>query len=1115
MRVRNAFILSTASVAALAIATPAFAQATAPVDTTPEKTVEGEQAPPTSEQTNAEGQVASETPPTETGGAIVVTGSRIRRDNYSTPQNVDILTRDDQILAGTRTTAETLQSATITSGTSQISGSFLGFLAPGGSGANVVGLRGLGTERTLVLLNGRRLAPAGVGPQLVSADLNVLPTTAVQRIEILREGASSIYGSDAIAGVINIITDTAVDGITVDAFADVPLYADDSRTYRLSATAGKTFDRGHIMATFEFTKDQGMTYGSRKDWRCPRELAFVNGHEVGQGSPDDPNKLRCFPFERGSIGTARGYGLGYAAYVLPDDYFGGEDGDTIPDLFKGFRNRLTEGPQFNDITAPPFVVDNFDLRPLTGPAILDNTYLTPLKKYTAYVNGAYELDALGNAELYGEFLFSRRKTEQQGSTQFNPQQNPIGQRQLYGGTILDLDAYFNGDPNYYVDCADSLYGQMNQCSPFFPTSWADAGYNYFGPFIMPDRTFKTSQKVDFWRANAGLRGDLGITDWRYDVNLMVSRTHGKESFYTPLAQPFFDTWNGVAAPAGTPEQFITRALPGQTAPAGTPFTCAANVTGGVYNGNDCVLLNVWDPNILYGGHISQAWYDYTHVTSTSKTKYEQETFNVVFDGSLPFSLPGGTPKMALGFEHRHDKIDDVPSPERQAGTLLFFGSASRTKGSDKVTEGFAEVQLPFLKERPGVDLLEVDASGRWTHYQSYGSQLTYHLAAQYAPIKNIRFRGNYGTNFRAPNLYEQFIADQVGFYSAQLDPCDNFGITQSPGTTLYENCLAELLPILGPDDPATPALEGALGFFGNGSIPVVTQGGRGIIDAETAKTWGLGAVLTAPREFADLSLAVDYWHIRVKGEVANLGNLILNFCYEADDFPNNQYCDLINGRITDPSDPGLGQISSFDNPYLNIAEQIAAGIDFDARYSTGLLGGKFTTQLQATRMLEQKTRFFPGDVLNDFNGEIGYPNAGAGPKWVGSLDTRFTTANDITFRWGIEYVGKAKDHDFNEVLLTENGDVCSPAAGNCLPVHYDLTTEPYWEHGISVQWLWRNVGQITLGVNNLFDQDPPTISLHPDTSGSQPRVGNHLAYGPYDYRGRSFFINVTHSFKPY
>jgi iron complex outermembrane receptor protein len=303
MRARNVFIYSTVSMAALALATPAFSQATAPAETIPEKTAEGEQTPPSSEATNAEGQTASSTPATDSGGTIVVTGSRIRRDNFSTPQNIDVLTRDDQVLAGARSTTEALQSGTVTSGTSQISGSFLGFLSDNGQGANTVGLRGLGAARTLVLLNGRRLAPAGVGEQLIAADLNTLPTSVVQRIEILREGASSIYGSDAIAGVINVITDTAINGVTLDGYADVPEIGA-GMTRRASITAGKTFDRGHIMGSFEYRQDTGLEYGDRPDTRCQHELAFVNGHEVGQTKPHS-TELRCYPLRVAVMASRR------------------------------------------------------------------------------------------------------------------------------------------------------------------------------------------------------------------------------------------------------------------------------------------------------------------------------------------------------------------------------------------------------------------------------------------------------------------------------------------------------------------------------------------------------------------------------------------------------------------------------------------------------------------------------------------------------------------------------------------------------------------------------------------------------------------------------------------
>ena len=112
----------------------------------------------------------------------------------------------------------------------------------------------------------------------------------------------------------------------------------------------------------------------------------------------------------------------------------------------------------------------------------------------------------------------------------------------------------------------------------------------------------------------------------------------------------------------------------------------------------------------------------------------------------------------------------------------------------------------------GNNLLELDASGRYTHYRSYGSGFTYHLSWQWAPVSEIRFRGNYGTNFRAPNLFEQFLNNQLGFYPGGLDPCNDFGQNLSPGSTVYNNCLAALAPILGN--------AGALNYFTTGAIPV-------------------------------------------------------------------------------------------------------------------------------------------------------------------------------------------------------------------------------------------------------------------------------------------------------
>ena len=1093
MRALNSILLSTISIVALT-ATPALAQTTAPVDTTPEKTQEGEAIPPSSAPTNAEGQAAAQTPPTATGGAIVVTGSRIRRNNFNTPQNIDVLTRDDQVLAGSRSPAETLQSATVTSGTSQVSGSFLGFLSDNGQGANTVGLRGLGAARTLVLLNGRRLAPAGVGEQLIAADLNTLPTAVVQRIEILREGASSIYGSDAIAGVINVVTDTSINGMTIDAYADNPLIGA-GQTLRGSVTAGKTWDRGHIMASFEYKEDRGLEFGDRPDTRCQHELAFVNGHEVGQTKPHS-TELRCYPYARGGYGLAAGYGLG-SAWA-----FGGP-------ARVSFANYYLGNP---DIFAPPVGVatDQFDFkdRPETPISVLDTTFLTPLKTYTGYVNGSYELGALGDAELYGEGLFVRRTSKQHGPDRVDWLGNATGSGAL---------PVQNFGPDYYPGDRFFANNYPSYVSPFYPVAWSNAGLFLTNPLWAPNFLPESKQKVDFWRANAGLRGSLGLGDWRYDANVQLSHTKGRDDRQVSTTEALTNVLNAVVAPSGTPSQFITTAIPGQFM-AGQSFTCLSNVTGytgpgtGTYNGGTCQPVNIFDPQVFINGQITpqQIAYLYPWLNYT-KTTYKQQTFALNFDGSL-FTLPGGEVKGAVGFEYRRDQINDMPGAERQAGLIYRYGTAAQTKGKDNVKEAYAEIDAPIFRDQPFANLLEIDASGRYTHYASYGTGWTYHLGAQWAPVAAVRFRGNYGTNFRAPNLYEQFVASQVGFYGNSQDPCDTFAAHSSPGQALYENCLTDLTAALG-------SSAAALAYGGNGgSFKVTTTGGRGVVKAETAKTWGGGVVFTAPKSIADFSLAVDYWNIDVKGEVATLGNLIVNFCYDSDTygttFPNNPYCALVGQRYTTANAPfpnAAGNIINLQNPFLNIATQKSAGLDFDARYAARFLGGQFSTQLQATRMLTQKIQFFPGDVLNDFNGTLGYPGFGSGPKWTGSLDTRFKTGG-FTFRWGVQYIGKMSSQaTANTIFLTDTGGSCPNGAGpGCFPVTYDLAVPSYFEHGVSVQYLLPRIGQFTIGVNNLFDKDPPTIS--DDATSGFPRFGNFFANGAYDYRGRSVFVNVTRSF---
>lgn len=449
--------------------------------------------------------------------------------------------------------------------------------------------------------------------------------------------------------------------------------------------------------------------------------------------------------------------------------------------------------------------------------------------------------------------------------------------------------------------------------------------------------------------------------------------------------------------------------------------------------------------------------------------------------------------MALGYEHRHDYIKDVPSEDAQTGNLYNYSSGSITEGNDNVDEVYGELSIPFLRDKPGFRDLELNLSGRYTHYRSYGSDFTYHINAQWAPVDVLRFRGNYGTSFRAPNLFEQYVADQTGFYGADVDPCSGFGTAYHPGDTVYDNCLAALTPILGAN---------AVNYLAQAGPEVITRGGHGLLDAEHSRSWGFGGVLTLPPTVANFSFAVDYWNVRVKGEITTLANLVLDRCYESDDFPDNQYCDLISPRRP-ATDPHPGTLAEFLNPYLNVSEQSASGIDFDVRYQTHIANGTFVLRGQATRNLHQYYQLFDTDPKTDYNGTLGTQGFGAGPKWVGNLDLEYTVpSGNVTFHYGVQYVGP---QDSTELAGTAN----APFLG---VVDVDLHAETYWEHGISVQVKFQDVGQVTLGVNNLFNALPPMISSFPTSAGQYPRIGNYANSSNYDLVGRSVFLNFTRKF---
>jgi iron complex outermembrane receptor protein len=206
-------------------------------------------------------------------GGVTIVGSHIRHDNFNSPAPVDVITHDETTIAGFASTNDILSGTAVTTGTAQINNAFGNFVVNGGGGVNTLGLRGLGPSRTLVLLNGRRITPAGSRGAVGAADLNVLPDAIVDHIEILKDGASSIYGSDAVAGVVNIVTKQGIDGGSIEGYLNAPSGWHGAEL-RGSVVAGVKKDRWQASGSFEVYNRDALTLGER-DWtRCNTSFTF-------------------------------------------------------------------------------------------------------------------------------------------------------------------------------------------------------------------------------------------------------------------------------------------------------------------------------------------------------------------------------------------------------------------------------------------------------------------------------------------------------------------------------------------------------------------------------------------------------------------------------------------------------------------------------------------------------------------------------------------------------------------------------------------------------------------------------------------------------------------------
>ncbi len=986
--------------------------------------------------------------------AIVVTGSRIQgTDAFNSPDPITVIDPELSAKEGKFDIASTLQSSPVAAGSTQITSAISSnFVTAGGPGAQTVDLRGLGPNRTLVLLNNRRAGPAGTRGSVSSFDLNVLPQSIVQTIDIVKTGASSVYGSDAVAGVVNIQTKKNLDGLYLNGNISAPLDSG-GEEYRLNAIYGKKFDRGHIMVAADYSHTNELKRGDRSYLACPE--AYIFRQDGSRADLIDPRtgQPKCEDLRWGHVWT----------YNLIDnlqlDGPGGPNtglntsptGATILMQYQYPGERLGVpaygAPAYEgDIGTPAgWFPTGYDaassaIQNSYHPFVEEQTIIPATDLYTAYAEGSYELT--DSIEAFGEFLFNRRKTYQNGWRQF-------------------WNFGYTGD----------LYGTGTPA-----TIWADGwqGLNLLSPTAITNQS-DSSQKVDYYRGVGGFRGDFGGSgNWKWEIYGQYSKSIGRYRTQQIL-QDVYDTGYFQSA------------------------SCVGTVTP--ISGKQCIDIPWNDPYFLRG-ELTPAQIDFIFEWEEGKTVYTQLTGEATLSGKL-FELPAGPLSVAAGVTARRDRINDTPGEITRAGNAWGTSTSGITAGKGETLEAFGEMRVPILADTDFFKELTLSAAGRVTNVKatraldglsdSDNGNFTYKLGANWAVNDWVRFRASYGTSFRAPALFEQFLTDETSSLAqGRIDPCVRWAANLALGNIsqrIADNCAADGIP-------GTHSGQGV-------SANITASGGVGILDSETSKALVVGTVLTPKFGFLPdtrISISVDYFDIRVRDEITQLGaGNILRGCYDSTDFANEPLCDLFTrGQFGAPFN-----VNNVRDKFVNIANQRNSGIDVAAniRHDLGNLGSVSLTA-DMTWQLKDNLILLPTSPATSDNGEAG------SPKWVGDFRLNWQSqGGETSIFYGINVIGSTSNL---QDLLDDNGDnpcITSTIYGTYCP---DVSTPMTFYHNISLTQEINDRFDITFGLSNIFDTRPPRVSI---LNGQQiSTLGPVVAASQYPFAGRRAFINVSAKF---
>jgi iron complex outermembrane receptor protein len=1062
------------AVLAASLAQPAFAQ-----DASPNQPTAVE--PATAAQDLAQPPISTAPVGSAATQDIVVTGSRITRRDYNA--NSPIVTVDDSLLEQAATTSiesnlnKLPQFTPATGRTPTTSGGDIQPTARNTPGSTAVSLRGIGANRTLVLINGRRATPSDATN---TVDINTIPAAAIERVEIISGGASSTYGADAVAGVTNFIMKSKFTGLELDGLVSLS-EAGDNFEYQVSGIMGTNFadERGNISIAFQ-ANERKRGYNRNRSWY--KDL-WANPNIGGTGFiPNGYGGIQFSPGNPPSQAVLNSLipGNPQVPNTFPNYVYVNPSNQTI---FSGF-DYVARGGAIDAIG-----VDGYRTK-RTAAGDLDSNFVdaltvSPLTRYNAFVQGNYEITDGVEAFFQGNFSNNSTASVQEPAPVVNGWNASVPYNSLAPQADIpqELRLLLNSRPNPNAPFT------VFQMLPFNRESFGDV-YSY--------------------NLTAGLRGRIPGIDWTYEIYGSQGKTQSS------VTQKGF----------GSLQRYRALVSAVQTNAAGVPILAANGLP---------IPLNfgagfVGQGNREQGGFASSTATCTTGLNPYSQTtvsnncleaikadiKTRSEMHQTVWEGNVQgklIDLPAGELRTALGASYRSNNYvfeNDTLVTQGRSFLEQSIGlyPAGNSAGKINVTEYFGELLIPILKDVPAIQEFNLELGGRLSDYSTTGNSYTYKILGDWKVNDWIRIRGGYNRAERAPNVAELYLALEQNFaVGAGGDVCSRRnaqGWSANPAVNPNAARVEALCRVLMNRASPTAATQ----FYDSGAVqPAPGDGfvfpslqGNASLTPETADTWTAGLVLSSPFQsdfLRRLRLSVDYYNIKVDDAIGEQSvQIAQRQCFDtqfnATLTADSPFCTGINRN----ADGGLGNVI---RTFFNNGRFRTSGIDAQLDWSFPVGPGVFNLNVAVNKLLNLKSSELDVLPLIDFKGTLGPTQNGLNGgaySWRSFTTVGYTLAGaNLSLQWR------------HLPSIEQQAAVTTPTRNT-------ITGYPKYD-------LFNLLGSIAVtpdvvlrgGVENLFNKRPPLggVNTAANIAAGQLPGGSFNAQF-YDTIGRRFYVGAKTKF---